>query len=92
MPVEKISIALPTDMIASLRDAVASGGYASTSEVVREALREWKARRSGSANTIAEIRGAWEAGRSSGASADLDIPAIKKRARARLERPRKKAR
>ena len=79
-------------MIATLRDAVALGGYASTSEVVREALREWKVRRSGQTNTVAEIRGAWETGLSSGASAALDIPSIKKRARDRLERPRKKAR
>jgi antitoxin ParD1/3/4 len=92
VPVEKISIALPADMVSTLRDAVASGGYASTSEVIREALREWKARRSGQANTVAEIRGAWETGLSSGTSTELDIPSIKKRSRARMERPRKKAR
>ena len=43
--VEKVSIALPSDMLTMVRKAVAGGDYASSSEVVREALREWKARR-----------------------------------------------
>ena len=43
--VEKVSIALPTDMLTMVRKAVDGGDYASSSEVVREALREWKARR-----------------------------------------------
>jgi antitoxin ParD1/3/4 len=40
--VQKISIALPREMIAEIRYAVDSGQYASTSEVIREAVREWK--------------------------------------------------
>ena len=40
--VQKISIALPKEMIADIRYAVDSGQYASTSEVIREAVREWK--------------------------------------------------
>lgn len=43
--IEKISIALTDEMLASVKDAVASGDYASTSEVVRDALRDWKLRR-----------------------------------------------
>ena len=43
--VEKISIALPADMATLVRNAVETGDYASSSEVIREALREWKARR-----------------------------------------------
>lgn len=43
--VEKISIALPPDMVGVLRSAVASGEYASASEVIREALRDWKLKR-----------------------------------------------
>jgi len=43
--VEKISIALTDEMLASVRQAVASGDYASTSEVVRDALRDWRMRR-----------------------------------------------
>ncbi|HEY0302664.1 MAG TPA: type II toxin-antitoxin system ParD family antitoxin [Rhizomicrobium sp.] len=40
--VRKISIALPAQMVKDIRYAVDSGQYASTSEVIREAVREWK--------------------------------------------------
>ena len=43
--IAKVSIALPLEMVALLKQAVATGDYASNSEVVREALREWRARR-----------------------------------------------
>ena len=42
--IEKVSIALPTKMLETVKDAVSSGQYASASEVVREALREWELR------------------------------------------------
>ncbi len=40
--VRKISIALPQEMLDDIRTAVDSGQYASASEVVREAVREWR--------------------------------------------------
>jgi len=43
--VEKISVALTDELLASIQGAVKSGDYASSSEVVREALRQWKARK-----------------------------------------------
>ncbi|ARP97596.1 CopG family transcriptional regulator [Bordetella genomosp. 13] len=42
---ERLTITMPAEMAASLKQAVEDGEYASTSEVVREALREWKIRR-----------------------------------------------
>ncbi|NDV22817.1 type II toxin-antitoxin system ParD family antitoxin [Desulfovibrio sp. JC022] len=42
---EKISISLTDSQAELISDAVSSGDYASSSEVIREALREWKARR-----------------------------------------------
>jgi len=39
--VNKISIVLPSEMIATVRQAVDAGEYSSNSEVVREALRDW---------------------------------------------------
>ncbi|MFZ0359195.1 MAG: type II toxin-antitoxin system ParD family antitoxin, partial [Terriglobales bacterium] len=44
--VEKISIALPPEMVAVVRRAVETGEYASSSEVVRDALRDWTQKRS----------------------------------------------
>jgi putative addiction module CopG family antidote len=38
----KISISLTDEHARLLNEAVASGDYASSSEVIREALREWR--------------------------------------------------
>lgn len=43
--IERLTITLPTDMAAVVKSAVAEGDYASSSEVVREALRDWKLKR-----------------------------------------------
>jgi len=88
--VEKISIALPADMASLVRSAVETGDYASSSEVIREALREWKARRAARSDAISEIRRLWDEGIKSGPSKDLDIAAIKKRGRQRLQADRKR--
>ena len=82
--VEKISIALPADMVTLVRKAVETGDYASSSEVIREALREWKARRAVRGDAVDELRRLWQEGVDSGRSAALDVGAIKKRARQRL--------
>jgi antitoxin ParD1/3/4 len=42
---ERITITLPTDMAALVKSAVEDGDYASTSEVIRAALRDWKMKR-----------------------------------------------
>ena len=39
---EKISITLPPDMLASIKDKVQTGLYGSTSEVIRDAVRLWQ--------------------------------------------------
>jgi antitoxin ParD1/3/4 len=87
--VEKINIALPADMAALVRSAVETGDYASSSEVIREALREWKARRAARSDAINEIRRLWDEGIWSGPTKNLDGAAIKKRGRERLEADRK---
>jgi antitoxin ParD1/3/4 len=43
--VERLTVTMPADMVAVLKSAVDQGDYASTSEVVREALRDWKMKR-----------------------------------------------
>ncbi|MBM3550949.1 MAG: ribbon-helix-helix protein, CopG family [Alphaproteobacteria bacterium] len=43
--IERLTITLPADMAAVVKAAVAEGNYASTSEVVREAIRDWKMKR-----------------------------------------------
>ena len=43
--IERLTITLPNEMAVLVRGAVEEGGYASSSEVVREALRDWKLKR-----------------------------------------------
>lgn len=38
---EKLSITLPEDMVSLIKQRVASGSHASTSEVLRDAMRSW---------------------------------------------------
>ena len=39
---ERVTVTMPAEMAAKLRAAVESGEYATTSEIVREALRDWE--------------------------------------------------
>ena len=39
---EKIGNALPPEMVSLVRNAVATGEYVSSSEVIRDALRDWR--------------------------------------------------
>ena len=80
--VEKISIALPPDMVALVHDAVGSGEYASSSEVIRDALREWKYKRVLRQKAIDELRAAVQEGLNSGPGENLDIETIIQRAKA----------
>jgi antitoxin ParD1/3/4 len=43
--IERLTVTMPAEMATVVKGAVESGDYASTSEVVREALREWKTKR-----------------------------------------------
>ncbi len=82
--VEKISIALTPEMAALVRDAVKSGEYASSSEIIREALGDWKYKRLLQCQNLDEIHRLWQEGINSGAGKYADIEAIKLEARKRL--------
>ena len=43
--IERMTVTLPTDMATLVKGAVEEGDYASSSEVIREALRDWKLKR-----------------------------------------------
>ena len=83
--VAKLSIALTPDMAATVRQAVENGDYASASEVIREALREWKRKRGVDREIVEELRRLSQEGVVSGPPAPLDMDAIKREARARFE-------
>jgi len=54
--VERRSITLPTDMARLIRSKVEEGGYASNSEVIREAMRAWHAQEQLRAERLNTIR------------------------------------
>jgi antitoxin ParD1/3/4 len=58
--VEKISIALPPEMAALVRQAVEAGEYASNSEVIRDALRDWTRKRLLRQQGVDELRQVWQ--------------------------------
>jgi antitoxin ParD1/3/4 len=68
--VEKISVALTPEMAVMLKEAVGSGAYASSSELMREALREWRERREYRAKASERLGGLWDIGVASGAPVD----------------------
>jgi antitoxin ParD1/3/4 len=43
--IERLTITLPTELALLVKSAVQGGDYASASEVIREALREWRLKR-----------------------------------------------
>lgn len=72
----KISISLTDEHARLINEALASGDYASSSEVIREALRAWRANR-----VLGQL---WDEGIASGAAdGDETIDDIKKAARRR---------
>ena len=58
--VEKISISLPQEMARTVHSAVVAGEYASSSEVIRDALRDWSYKRSLRQQGIGELRRFWQ--------------------------------
>ena len=69
---EKISITLPPDMLREIRELVKAGHYASTSEVIREAMRLWKRQEEEHKARLAAIRDRLDQSAKSGAALPLD--------------------
>jgi antitoxin ParD1/3/4 len=83
--VEKISIALTQDMAALVRQAVDSGEYASSSEVIRDALRGWRMKRVLQEHQIEELRRLWHEGIKSGPGRFASIEDLLQEAERRFE-------
>jgi antitoxin ParD1/3/4 len=54
--IERITITLTAEMAQTVRGAVQAGEYASSSEIVREALRDWRHKRALQAQELGELR------------------------------------
>ncbi|MDH3771703.1 MAG: type II toxin-antitoxin system ParD family antitoxin [Nitrospirota bacterium] len=85
--VERLTVTLTTEMAHAVRGAVGSGAYASSSEVIREALRDWQHKRQLQEQQLAELRADVKAGLDdveAGRVRDFDAERIIQRGRAKL--------
>jgi len=82
--VQKISIALTGEQIRALKAAVETGEYATTSEIVREAIRDWQFKRELRQEDLSRLRQMWDEGKNSGAASRVDFESARREARGRL--------
>ena len=87
--IQKVSVALTGEQVAALKAAVDAGEYATTSEIVREAIRDWQAKRELRQEDIRRLRQLWDEGKASGPARPLDWRELRHDARQQLERMKK---
>jgi antitoxin ParD1/3/4 len=54
--IERLTVTMPAELAAVVKQAVETGDYASTSEVVRAALRDWKMKRALQLEELAALK------------------------------------
>jgi antitoxin ParD1/3/4 len=86
--VQKVSIALTGEQVSALKAAVEAGEYATTSEIVREAVRDWQFKRELRREDIARLRQLWDEGKASGKARRVDFGRVKREGRNRAAKPR----
>jgi len=67
---DKISISLPAEMVAEIKSAITAGEFTNTSEVIRDALRQWHRTRTVIALNDEDLRRLVAEGRNSGEAVD----------------------
>jgi len=71
--IERITVTLTSEMAQAVRGAVEAGDYASTSEIIREALRDWKHKKMLQDRQLEDLRADIQAG-----LADVEAGRVKK--------------
>jgi antitoxin ParD1/3/4 len=84
--IQKVSVALTGEQISALKAAVETGEYATTSEAVRDALREWQWKRELRGEDLNRLREMWRVGKASGVAVPLDLKEVRQEARRRLKK------
>ncbi len=79
-----MNVSLTEELANFVKAKVGTGRYASSSEVVREALRLMESLERREAEKLGFLRTAWQEGIDSGDAGELDVAALKQEARARL--------
>lgn len=85
-----MNVSLTPELERMIRKKVETGRYASTSEVVREALRLLEQRDRSEQERLAGLRDVWNQGIASGPAGELDIRGLKQKARSQLRTKRAK--
>ncbi len=88
--IEKVSVALTTEQVAAMKAAVDSGEYATTSEIVREALRGWQTKRRLKEEEVRLLRKLIEDGRNSDVAGEVDFTSLRAVAKRRLAKTGKR--
>ena len=89
--IRKVSVALTAEQVAVVQAAVSTGEYATASEVVREALRDWQWKRELHEKEIGRLRSAWRRGKASGKAGVVDFADVRNEARRRLRKSARNA-
>jgi antitoxin ParD1/3/4 len=87
--IERLTITLPAEMAAIIKGAVEAGDYASASEVIREAVRDWKTKRAVQLQELEALRADIDKGLADiaeGRVQDFDAARIIERGRKLLSR------
>jgi antitoxin ParD1/3/4 len=87
--IHKFTVDLTGDQVAALEDAVEKGEYATTADIIREALRDWQFRRELRNDDIERLRELWDEGIASGPPEPLDFEDLRTEARNRLASAKK---
>ncbi|MGA2794717.1 MAG: type II toxin-antitoxin system ParD family antitoxin [Roseiarcus sp.] len=83
--IQKVSVALTGEQLAALKAAVETGEYATTSEIVREAVRDWQFKRELRHQDIKRLRQMWDEGKASGPAEPFAVERTLAAAKARLK-------
>lgn len=78
---EKITISLPEEMVAEIKEAIEAGEFTNTSEAIRDALRHWRRARTVIALNDDELRRLVAEGRASGEPIDGEMALKRLRAK-----------
>ncbi len=81
--IDKISIAITREQHEKIKAAVEAGAYATTSEVIRDALRDWEFREELRRLERERIGQLWDEGIASGPGRECSLEDIIERARSR---------
>ncbi|MBX3569996.1 MAG: type II toxin-antitoxin system ParD family antitoxin [Rhizobiaceae bacterium] len=80
-----MNVSLTEDLANFVKSKVAGGRYASSSEVVREALRLLEKFDRQESEKLTLLRAAWREGIDSGDAGEIDFATLKQEARTRLD-------